>query len=535
MPSEISPEAPELIPETSHRAPPVHPSAPPGQGEAHEQSWLIPLMVLVVGTFMSVLDTSIVNVAVPKIQIELNAAPDDVEWMVTGFTLVLGMVVPLSGWLGDRLGPSRLYILSMVGFALASALCGLAWDLTSMIIFRVLQAIPGGILPVVSMTMLFRLVPPAKLGAAMGIFGLGVVVAPAIGPVLGGWLVEYSDWRLIFFINVPIGLVGVVAALAVFPKVRPTSWPKFDLWGFVTIAYGLAAILLALTEGQSWGWTGYRILTLLVSGTLSLALFVVIELEVDEPLINMRIFASRTYNTTLLLVGVAMTAMFSMMYFGPQFLQVVQGLQPLDAGLAMTPGAAVLLVLMPLTGRLSDVLGPRYPVTVGLALMGYGAYRLASLTPDTPRPEFVWGTVIIYFGAGLAMMPIMSAGVASLPPSLTSSGTGMNNVIQRAASSIAVAVLGSLGATASAQLMNDRAGLLSTGARALPEVTAMSEDGGASMMGGYYQALQMSVQVQTYNNGYFITSILCAAGALLALTLPSGKADPNAPKVHVEM
>ncbi|MDT7591248.1 MAG: hypothetical protein QOH45_779, partial [Pseudonocardiales bacterium] len=200
MPSEISPEAPELTPE------PVRPSAPPGQGEAQEQSWLIPLMVLVVGTFMSVLDTSIVNVAVPKIQIELNAAPDDVEWMVTGFTLVLGMVVPLSGWLGDRLGPSRLYILSMVGFALASALCGLAWDLTSMIIFRVLQAIPGGILPVVSMTMLFRLVPPAKLGAAMGIFGLGVVVAPAIGPVLGGWLVEYSDWRLIFFINVPIGL-----------------------------------------------------------------------------------------------------------------------------------------------------------------------------------------------------------------------------------------------------------------------------------------------------------------------------------------
>jgi MFS family permease len=119
---------------------------------------------------------------------------------------------------------------------------------------------------------------------------------------------------------------------------------------------------------------------------------VVIELEVDHPLIDMRIFASRTYNTTLLLVGVAMTAMFSMMYFGPRFLQVVQGLQPLDAGLAMTPGAAVLLVLMPLTGRLTDVLGPRYPVVIGLALMGYGAYRLASLAPDTPRPEFMWGT-----------------------------------------------------------------------------------------------------------------------------------------------
>ena len=530
MSTEISLDAPELVRETPRPAPPGQGAA---QRQAQEQGWLVPLMVLVVGTFMSVLDTSIVNVAVPKIQIELNASPDDVEWMVTGFTLVLGMVVPMAGWLGDRLGASRLYVIAMAGFALASALCGLAWDLSSMIIFRVLQAIPGGVLPVVAMTMLFRLVPPAKLGAAMGIYGLGVVVAPAIGPVLGGWLVEYSNWRLIFFINVPIGVVGVVAALVVFPKLRPTSWPKFDLWGFVSIAYGLASILLALTEAQSWGWTSYRILILLVSGTLSLALFVIIELEVDHPLINMKIFTSRTYSTALLLVGVAMTGMFSMMFFGPQFLQVIQGLQPLEAGLVMTPGAAVLLVLMPITGRLADLLGPRWLVVTGLSVMSYGAFRLASLTPDTPRPEFVLGTVIIYLGAGLAMMPIMSAGVASLPPVLTSSGTGMNNVVQRAASSIAVAVLGSLGASASAQLMSDRAGLMSTGAQALPQVSAMSD--GAPSMVGVYQALQMSVRVETYNNGYFITTILCAAGALLALTLPSRKADPNAPKVHVEM
>ncbi|MDT7598293.1 MAG: hypothetical protein QOK26_370, partial [Pseudonocardiales bacterium] len=237
---------------------------------AQAQGWVLPLSVLIVGSFMSVLDTSIVNVAVPRIQIDLSAAPDDVEWIVTGYTLALGIVVPLTGWLGMRIGQTRLYILSMVGFSAASALCGIAGNLDEMIFFRVVQAIPGGILPVVTMTMLYQIVPREKIGAAMGMYGLGVVVAPAVGPTLGGYLVEYVDWRLIFFINVPIGILGTIAALIVFPRISPTSWPKFDLWGFLTIGYGLFAFLLACSEGQDWGWTGYRIMGLFVSGTLSL-------------------------------------------------------------------------------------------------------------------------------------------------------------------------------------------------------------------------------------------------------------------------
>jgi EmrB/QacA subfamily drug resistance transporter len=523
---------------TSSAVAAVEPSSPPvpvAPAPGHSApGWLLPLSVLIIGTFMSVLDTSITNVAIPKMQVDLSAAPDDVEWVVTGFTLALGIVVPVSGWLGDRLGLSRLYIVAMLGFALASALCGLAWDLSSMIAFRVLQAVPGAILPVASLTLLYQVVPPAKIGSAMGIYGLGVVVAPAVGPVLGGWLVQYIDWRLIFYINVPIGILGALAAVAVLPRIKPTSWPKFDLWGFVTVAYGLFALLLAFSEGQKWGWHGYRILGLLISGILSLALYVVIELEVDNPLIDLRIFKVWAYTSSIVLLGIAITGLFAVLYFLPQYLQNVQGLQALNAGLILVPSAAILVVLMPLAGRLYDRFGPRWPVTFGLAIMAYGSFLMADMTPDTPRTDIVVWTVIRNLGVGLAMMPIFASGISALPPALTGSGSGMTNVMQRVASSLAVAVFSSLGVSASAQLMSDRGALLSSGANALPQVAAAIQQGPAGLL-GIYQALSNAVLTQTYNNGYYIVGILCVVGIGFALTMRSGKPKGGGGPVHVEM
>jgi EmrB/QacA subfamily drug resistance transporter len=455
-----------------------------------------------------------------------------VEWIVTGFTLALGIVVPVSGWLGLRLGMSRLYVVSMVGFSLASALCGMAWDLSSMIVFRVLQAIPGGILPVVSQTMLYLVVPRERIGSAMGIYGLGVVVAPAVGPVLGGWLVQYVDWRLIFFINVPIGLLGTLAALVVLPRGRPTSWPRFDFWGFCTIAYGLFALLLATSKGQKWHWDSYPIMILVVSGLLSLALFVVIELEVANPLIDLRIFRVWTYTNSILLLGIAVTGLFSVLYFLPQFLQVVQGLQALDAGLVLVPGALVLLVLMPVAGRIYDRFGPRWPVVTGLAVMAYGSFLLARITPDTPRFQLELWTVIRNLGVGLAMMPIFAAGVSALPAALTSAGSGMNNVMQRVASSVAVAAFSSLSAAASAQLLQDRGQLFAGGAHALPQVAEAAQHGPSGLL-GLYQFTNLSVLTQTYTNGFYIVAILCVVGIALALTLraPAKSAGPTSVEI----
>jgi EmrB/QacA subfamily drug resistance transporter len=505
------------------------PAAPPAQ-----QKWLFPLIVLIVGTFMAVLDSSIVNVAVPKIQAELSAAPKDVEWIVTGFTLALGVAVPPCGWLGSRLGEARLYTLALLGFAIASALCGSAWDLGSMIAFRVLQAFPGGVLPVVSMTLVYRTVPPAKLGIAMGVYGLGVSVAPGIGPVLGGWFVDYVDWRLIFFINVPICLIAMVGAMLAFPKDRPSTWSRFDILGFVTSASGLFALLLAASKGQDWGWDGYRIRMLLVFGLLSLALFVVVELEVDHPMINLRIFRSWQYTSATLHMCIVLATLTIMLYFVPQFLQVVQGMEALDAGLVLAPSAGALILINPLTQFLYLRYGSGVPLAIGFAVMAYGSSLMSTMNPDTPRFDVTLWTSIINLGAGMIFMPIFSTAPSTLAPELTASSSAMLNVAQRTAASIAVAAAGSMSLSASAQLMADRGALLATGHNALPQVSAALARGPEAML-GYYQAFSLNALTQTYNNAYYAASLLCVVGVLIALTLGIRPPDPNAAVVHGEM
>ena len=203
---------------------------------------------------------------------------------------------PAPGWATASAWPGST-TLALLAFVVGSALCGLAWNLDSLIAFRIIQAIPGGVLPAVTLTMVYRIVPREKIGTAMGMYGLGIVFAPALGPALGGYLVEYLDWRLVFYINVPIGILGVVAALIALPKFSGSPSQRFDILGFLTAATAMVSLLLAFSEGRSWGWTSYSVLALIVGGVLSLALFVVIELEVDHPLLDLRVFRSRAYTT----------------------------------------------------------------------------------------------------------------------------------------------------------------------------------------------------------------------------------------------
>lgn len=532
IPKAEPPTAPEI------KAPPA-PVAPPAveapAESAARPSWVVPLLVLIVGSFMSVLDSSIVNVAIPKIQLELGATAQSVAWVVTGYSLALGVIVPVSGWLGLRIGQTNLYIACIAGFAGASALCGLSWNLSSLIAFRILQAIPGGILPVITLTILYQIVPRDKIGTAMGMYGLGVIVAPAIGPTLGGLLVDSINWRVIFFINVPIGILGAAAAIAVFPRLRPTSWPKLDVWGFITAGYGLFALLLAFSEGEDWGWTGYRVLILLASGLLSLALFVVIELEVEHPLIDLRILRTWSYSLSLILLAITMTALFTGLYFLPQFLQIVQGLSALEAGLTLLPSALVMTVLMPVAGRLYDAIGPRYPVVVGLLVIAFGSYLLAGMTTSTPQGDIILWTSVRNIGIGLAMMPMMTSGVSALTPALTSAGSAMNNVVQRVVGSVAVALFGAINIGAAAQITTDWGSLVQSGPQALPQLTQMQSKGPLGIY-SVYQQLESAATTVTYANGFFISALLCVGGAVLALGMRSGKAkSATGATVHVEV
>ncbi|HEV7829134.1 MAG TPA: DHA2 family efflux MFS transporter permease subunit [Pseudonocardiaceae bacterium] len=421
---------------------------------------------------------------------------------------------------GDRFGLNRLYNLALLGFAAGSALCGLAWDLNSLVVFRIIQAIPGGILPVVSLPMLYRIVPREKLGAAMGLYGLGIVVAPAIGPTLGGYLVEYVDWRLIFYINVPVGILGAVAAALVLPKFPGVPGRRFDVMGFVTIAGGLFALLLALSEGESWGWHSYRVLGLITVSVLSLALFVVIELEVADPLLDVRVFRYWAFTNSLLLISVLMVGLFGVLFYIPLFLQQVQGLGALDAGITLLPQALVMAVLMPIAGRVYDRIGPRWPATIGVTIVAVATYLMHNLTIDTSREQIIWWLMLRAVGLGIAMMPIMTGGISAIPTAQVNAASAFNNVAQRTSAALGLAVLTAIFTTQSAQQMSGRAALL-------PEGTAtphLGPPGTPDWLGLYatYRQTQLQVFVGALDDLLLIAAGLSAVGVLGALLLRSG-------------
>ena len=506
-------------------------AAPVGAGggapgnTAPSGGWGLPLAVLVAGMFMSVLDISIVNVAIPTIQNDFGATTDDVQWVVTGYTLALGVVVPVTAWLGDRFGLSRVYNLALLAFAAGSALCGLAWDLNSLVAFRIIQAIPGGILPVITLSILYRIVPRERLGAAMGLYGLGIVFAPAVGPTLGGYLVEYVDWRLIFYINVPVGILGAVAAALVLPRFPRVAGRRFDVLGFVTIASGLFAVLLALSEGESWGWTSYRVLMLITYSVLSLALFVVIELQVADPLLDIRIFRHRAFTYTLLLISVLMVVMFGVLFYIPLFLQQAQGWGAFDAGLTLLPQALVMGFLMPIAGRIYDRIGPRWPAAIGLAVVAIGTYLLHTLTLDTPREHVMWLLVLQGAGLGMAMMPIFTGGIAVIPMAQVNAASAFNNVVQRVSGAFGLAVLTAILTTQQAQQMAGRAALMPANTPA-PDLGPTAPPGAG--LYATYQVTQLQVFVGAIDDLFLIASVLSALAAVGALVLlRSGSAPPT--------
>lgn len=481
-----------------------------------QAGWLLPLVVLIAGSFMAILDISIINVAVPTIQNEFGANTSDTQWVVTAYALAEAVVVPVSAWLGDRLGLSRVYNLALLGFAGGSALCGLAWSLQSLVVFRLVQGLLGGVLPATTLTILLRIVPRERLGVAVGLYGLGAMVAPAIGPALGGYLVEYVNWRLIFFINVPVGIVGAAAAVLVLPTFPTLPGRRLDVLGFVTVASAMFALLLALSKAEDWHWMSYRILGLFAYSVFGLVLFVVIELAVEDPLLDLRVFRYGAFTQSLLLTVSLTGVLFAVLFYIPQFLQRVQGLGALDTGITLLPPALLMGLLMPVTGRIADRIGPRAPAVVGLIIATLGTYLLHTITIDTSREHIIWYLTVLYIGVGTGLMPITSAGLAAIPPAQINAASAFNNVIQRAAGALGVAVFTAVVTVQQAQLMAGRAALL-------PENTPIPHLGTGTPrwvdVYAVYQQTDLQVYADAIDNLFLIATAITGVTALGALLL----------------
>jgi predicted MFS family arabinose efflux permease len=315
---------------------------------------------------------------------------------------------------------------------------------------------------------------------------------------------------------VPVGLLGFIAAVIVLPRLPATAARRFDLIGFLCIAGGLFAILLAVSKASDWGWTGYRVVILLSAGAILLALFVIVELEVDQPLLDVRVFRSWRFTNSLVLIALQAIGLFAVSFYVPIFLQESQQLTAFNTGLVLVPQALVMIVLMPIAGRVYDRFGARWTGVVGMGLAGVGILLLCRINPDLPRSALIAALMLRAVGPGLAMMPITTSGISAMPRQLAGAGSAYNQVVQRSSAALGLAVLTSIATTQQAQMLSGRETLMA----AADPTTAGVVNSGFVGAYGMYSALQNQVLSQSYSDVFLIGGIASLAGMVLAFFLP---------------
>ncbi len=409
--------------------------------------WTV-MIVVIFGLFMSILDTTIVNVAIPHLQTTFGASLDDVQWVSTGYTLAQGVAVPLTPFFSELLGLKRFYLLLLALFTLGSALCGLAWSLPTLIAFRLLQGAGGASLLPMSITLLFREFPPNERGTAMGTLGIPILLAPALGPTVGGYIVTYLNWPLIFYINVPIGIVGFILAFFLLHEYRPDANPSFDLPGFLFSAAGLSATLYAFSDVSKDSWGSTKVLGFLAAGLLCLAIFLVVELLTAssrrQPLLDIRLFANPTFSIGIMAYVLVTFALYGGLFVVPIYLQNLRGQTAYEAGLILLPQALGSMVAVVVGGRLVDRIGVKTVVVPGLLILAFALWHFSYLTLQLPFFQLQELLMLRSIGLGFTNQPLTIALLSNTKPTDLTQANSINSVIRNIASSLGIAYLASL-------------------------------------------------------------------------------------------
>lgn len=389
------------------------------------------LTVVILGYFMVVLDTTIVNIALPRIMTTFNAGLNQAQLVVTGYLIALALIIPATGFVSDRWGTKRVFTCTVVGFTLASILCGLSWDINSLIFFRVLQGLAGGMIQPLGMALVFRAVPRRQIGFAMGIYGISLVWAPALGPTLGGYLVDSVTWRMIFYINLPIGVLGAILASQQLRETEITRSLPFDYKGFLLAAIGFSTALVALTYAPRDGWGAANIVALFAVSAMALCAWIVVELREKSPLIDLRILRNPTFSLAIGINFVIIIGFYSVLFFLTQFLQNVRQLSALETGLLFVPEMVTIAVLMPICGRLYDKIGARPLLIAGLIALGYATLQLHSLDLSTSNATLLKILILRGVGLGLIAMPVITLALSLVPPPQVARASALVNVLRQ--------------------------------------------------------------------------------------------------------
>lgn len=399
------------------------------------------LIVLMLGLFLAILNQTLLNVAIPHLITEFGVTANTAQWLLTGYMLVNGALIPLSAFLIERFGVRRLFLFAMFCFTVGSLICGIAPTFSIMLTGRLIQAIGGGVLSPLVMTIIVFIFPPHMRGKGMGIFGLAMMFAPAIGPTLSGWVIQNYDWHILFNGMVPLGAIVLIIAFFQLKDIQPPKDVKVHMPSVVTSLAGMGLLLYGFSEAGNDGWTDSVVLSTIIGGAVLLIIFVLQQIKSEKPLLDMRVFKYNIFSLSNI-ISIAITiSMYAGMFLLPIYLQNIRGYSAFDSGLLLLPGALVMLVMSPISGTLFDKVGPRPLAIVGMLITSISTFEFTKLTMDTPFTHILAIYIIRSFGMSLLMMPIMTAGLNQLPQRLSSHGTSMSNTLRQVSGSIGISLM----------------------------------------------------------------------------------------------
>lgn len=404
--------------------------------------WIVTITVMI-GTIMSSLDTSIVNVAIPYIQGSMGASLEQITWVSTGYLLSNTIIMPIIALLSSRFGRKNFYMFGIALFTLGSALCGIAWNLYAIVVFRIIQGIGGGVLIPIAQAILREVFPKEEQGMAMGIYGMGVVMGPAIGPTLGGWLIDRYSWPWIFYINLPIGIVALIMVNIFIedPEFLIREKSKIDFLGLIFMAIGFGTLQIFLADGENKDWfTSQYITHLAIIAGAGIIFFVIRELTIKKPAVDLRILKNINFTLGTLLGGVLGMGLFASLFVLPVFLQNLLGYTAFDAGVAMVPRSLAMALMMPIGGKLFNKLGPKILVSFGLILVIISFFQFANLNLnasfwDIFIPQFLQGS-----GFGFIFVSVSTSALITIEKSDLTFATSIYNVFRLITGSIGVAL-----------------------------------------------------------------------------------------------
>jgi DHA2 family multidrug resistance protein len=403
--------------------------------------WIVAVAVMF-ATFMEVLDTTVVNVSLPHIAGSLSASVDEAAWALTSYLVANAVILPMTGWLANYFGRKRTLITAVAGFTSASLLCGMAPSLSILIFFRVIQGATGGALQPLSQAVMLEAFPPRDRGKAMAFWGLGIVVAPMLGPVIGGWLTDNWSWRWVFYINLPVGLASILMTRAFIfdpPYIRRRSG-GIDYWGIGLLVVGIGALQIVLDRGQEDDWFGSRrILLMTIVAAVGLVAFLLREIYARNPVVHLRVFKERTYAAGVFLMTVLGFVLYGSLLLLPIFLQTLLGYPALDAGLAMAPRGLGSFLMMPVVGTVLGRFDPRKVLAIGLVGTSWTLYALGRLNLNAGYWDIFWPQFIQGACLALLFVPLTTATMDRISKEEMGNATSMLNLMRNVGGSVGIA------------------------------------------------------------------------------------------------